>query len=621
MSMSVGISRAVKRRTLWLAAMMVSTSLAAGGLGVPVSAQQAVGSFDIAPQSLADGLTLFGQQSGWQVSVRADLIAGATTRGVKGAMAPEQALRQLMAGSGFSYALGQGNVVTLQKLADVPTAPEIPGVIRLGAVQVDGTGTVASLQDPVGPGIGYVATRTVAGTKTDTPVLEVPQSVSTVTRQQIEDQRPEDLNAALRYTPGVIAESEGPESGFWVNQGSILLRGFSAEVYMDGLQNDGDNLHDPYLFDRIEVIGGPDSVMGGSASPGGVVNEVSKRPTDDPLHEIRLGVGDRNHYEGAFDFSGPLDDGGKFLYRLTGVGMTEDTQMDFVKHQRLSIAPAFTWRPDDDTSLTILTSYTWNPAIGDYAYVPAQGTALPNPGGKISTSFNMGDSSWNEAEQKIWNVGYEFQHKFNDVFSVEQNFRVADDANQAEMVWPLGFEPDLRTLDRYTFFRQVDFKSVLVDTRGKLQLGQGPITSTTLFGFDYKHYDEYWRWGSNTDVPSIDVFQPVYGQILAGPTSFSTEHYLANQYGAYAQEQLAIDRLRLMLSGRQDWVRASDAESTDTDGPTRISNQKFTWRAGAVYLFDNGLALPYASYATSFQPQEGSILFRRRLRADHGLAI
>lgn len=605
MTKSVGVFRAGSRQAFWLATAMASASLAAGFSGAPAWAQQAARSFDIPAQSLADGLTQFGQQSGWQVSVRGDLIAGAVTHGVKGAMTPEQALRELTAGSGFTYALSEGNVVTLRKVAEVPVAPVTPGATRLGVVQVDDTGMGSSVQDPVGPGIGYIATRSTTGSKTDTPVIEVPQSISTVTRQQIEDQRPEDLNAALRYTPGVIAESEGPESGFWVNQGSILLRGFSAEVYMDGLQNDGDNLHDPYLFDRIEVIGGPDSVMGGGASPGGVVNEVSKRPTDEPLHEIRLGVGDRDRYEGAFDFSGRLDDDGKLLYRLTGVGMSENTQMDFVKHQRLSIAPAFTWRPDSDTSLTILTSYTWNPAIGDYAYVPAQGTALPNPGGKISTSFNMGDPSWNEASQKIWNIGYQAQHKFNDVFSVEQNFRIADDSNTAEMVWPLGLEDDLRTLDRYTFFRQVDFKSVLVDTRGKLELESGPVKSTTLFGFDYKRYDEYWRWGSNTDIPSIDIFAPVYGQTLAGPTSFDTEHYLSNQYGAYVQEQLSIDHLRLMLSGRQDWVRATDEESSAPDDPTRISSQKFTWRAGAVYLFDNGLA-PYASYATSFQPQEGS---------------
>jgi iron complex outermembrane receptor protein len=147
---------------------------------------------------------------------------------------------------------------------------------------------------------------------------------------------------------------------------------------------------DLYFLERIEVFKGPASVLYGQVSPGGVFNLISKGPTLEPLHEIQLQTGSYDRIQGAFDLSGAIDKDGLFLYRLSGLGRSADTQFDHTEDQRLSIAPALTWRPGNDTTLTLLTSYQYDPAGGFLNRVPGQGTVLSNPNGEIPSSFYAG---------------------------------------------------------------------------------------------------------------------------------------------------------------------------------------------------------------------------------------
>jgi iron complex outermembrane receptor protein len=451
---------------------------------------------------------------------------------------------------------------------------------------------------------GYVARKSTVGTKTDTPLVEVPQSISVVTRQQMDDQQPQSLNEALRYSVGVVPESEGTASNFW-SASSLQMRGFTPGVYMDGLQDDtpGNDLIDPYFFESVSVLGGPSSVLFGQASPGGIVNIVSKRPTDTPLHEVFFAIGNWNRYQAGFDFGGPIDQAGQFLYRLTGFGLTQDTQMVYTKHQRVEIAPAFTWRPDADTHLTVLVNLTSNPAVGDYADLPAVGTALPDPKGRIATSFLLGDPNFNSARQRAAYLSYEFEHRFSDALDFQQNARFTNNDNKANMMWPLGLEADDETLDRYAFVRHQDSRSYLIDNRLKTQFNSGPLQNTVLVGLNFSKFIEHWAWNDH-DEPPINIFNPVYYQAIIppDPTDYSTELVAAHQTGVYAQDQVALDRWRFLLGARQDWVQELDTYQTSS---SLENDHRLTYRAGVVYLFDSGFA-PYASYSTSFQPQFGN---------------
>jgi iron complex outermembrane recepter protein len=456
---------------------------------------------------------------------------------------------------------------------------------------------------------GYVTDSGGAATKSDTPIIETPQSIAVVTRQQMDDQQPQSLNEALRYSPGIVPETEGTASNFWSGS-SLQLRGFTPAVYQDGLQDDynGNDLLDPYFYQSVEVLSGPASVLYGQASPGGIVNVTSKMPTAAPLHELTFGIGNYDRYQAGFDFGGALDQSGQWLYRLTGVGATQDTQTSWIKHKRIAIAPAVTWHPDENTTLTLLTNYTYNPAVGDYSYVPAVGSVLWNPKGRISSDFSPGDPNFNKTEQRLSMIGYQFQHRFNDVWEFEQNARYTKSSNQADMIWPLTLAADDETLGRYAWIRHETSRSQLIDNRVKAQFDLGPLQNSLLIGAQYTRQIEDWGWASNMNLPPINVINPVYGVPIQGPdpNNLSTEKDLARQTGVYLQDQISLDHWRFLFGVRQDWVDEKQTGNRPSFNLPNDRDNKLTWRTGVVYLFDNGLA-PYASYSTSFQPQFGDV--------------
>lgn len=226
---------------------------------------------------------------------------------------------------------------------------------------------------------GYVATRSASGTKTDTPLIETPQAISVVTSDQIRDQGAQSVAQGLAYTSGVVAERGGVNTGGFEY---ITGRGFQLEKYLDGMRmpNQAYNMpsYEVYNLERMEVLHGPASVLYGQSYPGGLINLVSKRPTDKAFGEINISAGTYNLGATSIDVGGPVDKDGKLLYRFTGVLRDNDTQVDNTKERRVSVAPAFTWRPDADTSLTVLANYQNDPSAGYYNFIPAVGTVLPN---------------------------------------------------------------------------------------------------------------------------------------------------------------------------------------------------------------------------------------------------
>jgi iron complex outermembrane recepter protein len=196
-----------------------------------------------------------------------------------------------------------------------------------------------------GPVSGYVAHQSATGTKTDTPIIETPQSISVVPNDQLEAQQVWTAKEALRYTAGAVYDTRGNFSAYDI----IYNRGFIVNRYLDGMRLQGDSgfvTPQVQLYDteRVELLRGPASVLFGQGSPGGIVNMVSKRPTASPFGEVELQAGSFDRLQGAFDIGGPIDPAGQFDYRLTGLVLDSDNQVNFVKEQREFIAPAFTWR-------------------------------------------------------------------------------------------------------------------------------------------------------------------------------------------------------------------------------------------------------------------------------------
>ncbi|WP_424135520.1 TonB-dependent siderophore receptor [Roseomonas chloroacetimidivorans] len=464
------------------------------------------------------------------------------------------------------------------------------------------TGNAERALDPIR---GFVARQEITGAKTDTPLIENPQSISVVPRDQIDARQAQTLGEALRYTAGVRGENYGTDSRTdW-----FQLRGFNAQdngLFLNGLRyNTGyaGSAFETYGLERYEILRGPTSVLYGQIAPGGLVNMVQRRPTETPTGEVRLTAGSYGRVQAQGFTSGPLTADGVWSYSLTALGRASQTTVEEVHDDRAFVAPALTWRPDSNTSLTVLGYYQQDRTSGNQ-FLPYEGTVKATPFGRISRSLFTGETDFDRFDRTQYGIGYEFSHRFNNVFSFQQNLRYGHTDIAWNQVYGGGLQADQRMLNRYAYRADIDVGTLQVDNQLRADFTTGPLSHTVLGGFDFSQVN-YRNAQFFALAPGLDVFSPVYGSpVPALTTPYDNVRQVNSQYGLYLQDQIRFDRLVLLGGIRQDWA-FSDVDDRDA-GVRRYQNDSaFTWRAGALYLFDNGLA-PYASYARSFQPQIGT---------------
>ncbi|MFM0604526.1 TonB-dependent siderophore receptor [Paraburkholderia sediminicola] len=485
-----------------------------------------------------------------------------------------------------------------------------PGTTQLPAVSV--TDTRAS-ETGTGPVIGYVAHQSTAGTKTDTPLIKTPQSVSVVTRDQMDIQNVQSVAQALRYTSGISPEQRGTNTD---SLEYLYARGFLVDEFWNGLRTPGPaggfgynvTSFDPYMFERIELVHGPASVLYGQGSPGGMVNLVSKMPTAEPLHEIGIQTGSYGRLQGFFDFSGPIDQDGKVLYRLTADGFNTGTQTDYVNQQRFAIAPTITWRPTKDTTLTVFANYQADPEAGIYNFVPVVGT-IQTGVAQLPRSFYPGEPTFDSFRKTQESIGYQLDHRLNDIWSFKQSYRFLHNSQTVQYVADdLGYVNNGTALAREAYLNRGMVNSNTVDNQATARVGTGPVAHQVTVGLDYQNtqFNHYFFGSADDSTPSLSITNPQYGVAIPYPTfMFATSNAQSiKQLGTYAQDQFDIGRWSFLLGVREDWTN-EDVTSYKTGATTSQFNRAFTWRAGGVYRFDNGIA-PYASYSKSFQPQVGS---------------
>ncbi|RKP57893.1 TonB-dependent siderophore receptor [Pararobbsia silviterrae] len=506
----------------------------------------------------------------------------------------------------LSLCLFNGNGIALAQSStsgDTPASSTTPATEQLPAVVVTAPATQST--------DGYVANTATTGTKTDTPIIETPQSISVVTSSQMQAQGAQTVPEALRYTSSVLSEQRGDSTA---GAPYLYSRGFALDQYLDGTRLPSDSgfgyampSFDTYALDRIDVIHGPSSVLYGQTNPGGIANLVSKQPTTTPLHEVFFTTGSHNRLEAGFDFGGSLTADGSLSYRLTALGLDATTQVAGVRESRVLVAPAITWKPDDKTTLTVLAKYQRDPDAGYYNYLPAIGTVLPNPNGEISSHLNPGDTDYDHHTRTQYSIGYNLEHVFDSTWTVRQNVRytVVHDDLANVFPWPTGYsDADQTTVNRYSFTNDETAKFFTIDNQAQAKFTTGPLDHTALVGIDFQRvlYNE--KVGSNFFESSLNLFSPVYLPIQ-GATETSDDLVRMSQTGVYAQDQIAYGKWRFLVGMREDWANADDQNPVQ-DYTYTYSERAFTWRTGLVYLFDSGFA-PYVSYSKSFDPQLGVV--------------
>jgi iron complex outermembrane receptor protein len=486
-----------------------------------------------------------------------------------------------------------------------PSAPTAPA---------PGGGNTSRQETAWGPVQGYVATRSGTATKTDTPLIETPAAVSVVTQDQIKAQGAQSIAQAVRYTPGVRVEPTGADA----RTDAVYVRGFLADQYLDSLRlmNFGIFAYpiiEPYNLERVEVLHGPASILYGQASPGGVVDLVSKRPTLEPLREVFVSTGNYNRIQGGVDLSGPIDKNKEFLYRFTASSFDVGTQVDHTGYQRLSIAPSFTWRPTNDTTFTVLATYQRDPKAGFYNQLLPLGigTITPFQGRFIPTSFYSGDPRFDKTDRTYGSIGYLFEHRFHDGLTVRQNLRYMDVSTDFAVLSPNGSQTDPTKLARGAFTTLENIRSLALDNQVEAKFATGPLQHTVLAGIDYRNAHDSAINGTLAVVPAINAFNPVYG-VSIGPVPLTTNNQQQiDQVGGYVQDQIKLGNWVALLGTREDLATSRTESLAYATGITTVSPKSDTAnskRAALLYKFDNGVA-PYVQYTESFQPTAGADFF------------
>ncbi|WP_439623690.1 TonB-dependent siderophore receptor [Shinella sp.] len=464
-----------------------------------------------------------------------------------------------------------------------------------------------------GPVDGYVARKTNTGSKTGTPLKDIPQSVSVVGRRQMDDQGAEKVDEALRYTAGVLAQPFGSDS----DTNWLFIRGFQATqtgTYQDGLQNYSEGFGgffiDSFNLERIEVLRGAASVLYGSSNPGGLVNYVSKRPTGTPQRRVETGINDAGTGYLGFDVEDALSDA--LDYRIYVRLQGGDGYTDFAEGIRGTISPTFTWQPDDATSFTVIGNYT---GIDEHhvggGFLPYVGTVVDAPFGRIDPDANFTEPDIDLYKRQQASFGYEFEHTFDNDWTVRQNVRAGYADIHEIAVYAYGYngyspvptDPD-NLLQRLNFEHKTQVGTFLVDNQLQGKVDTGPLEHTLLFGLDYKYFniDKLELSGSATLISPTD---PIYGLPQGVRTPYIDQDLTQQQIGVYMQDQIRFgDDWLVTLNGRYDYVRT---EASDRIGTASFdgSEGEFSGRAGIAYEFANGVT-PYASASSFFNPLLGS---------------
>ncbi|MCA1439628.1 TonB-dependent siderophore receptor [Ensifer sp. IC4062] len=512
-------------------------------------------------------------------------------------------LKDVLAGGvAFAAVLVAG---ATQAQAQDGSATQLEKIVVEGGASANGTAT--------GPVDDYVAKATTTGSKTATPLTEIPQSVSVVGREELDDRAVVNkVDEALRYTPGVATEPFGTDADTdW-----FYIRGFDATqtgVFLDGLSlysfSFGGFQIDPFMLERIEVLKGPASVLYGGANPGGIINLISKRPQDEPFHYAEIGINSDGNAFTGFDLNDSLTEDGTVRHRLTGKIAGGDNYSDFSEDLRGFIMPQITYAPDDASSLTVygLLQGLDQVHVGN-GFLPYVGTVVDAPFGKIDRDAFYGEPDLDEGTYAQQMIGYEAKHELDSGWTFTQNARYAHLHKHEQGPYTFGYVGGAPTgpdylLNRIGFEATSKVDSFAIDNRAETEFDLGGTSHTFLAGLDYKYYrlDHIQACCGATPISAID---PVYGVPQGANFVYLDQILTLQQTGVYVQDQIRFgDGWLVTLNGRYDYV---DTESEAIVGTSYESHDgAFSARAGLAYEFENGVT-PYVSAATFFNPLVGT---------------
>ncbi|WP_159994353.1 TonB-dependent siderophore receptor, partial [Roseomonas sp. 18066] len=558
-------------------------------------AQEAARDIDIPAGPLPLALNRLAAQAQIHIGFESAAVAGRQTPGLAGRYTPRQALAALLEGTGLAFDFADARTATVRA---GPLQPIGSDGLVLEPVQVDGgSGGVINAA-------GYVGVSSATGAKTDTPFVETPQSISTVTEAQLRDRNPASLLDAIAYTPGARVNAYGTDPRY----DSFFVRGFNLTntgVFRDNLRQPvagfGYFLTEPYGIEGISILRGPSSTLYGATGAGGLYNVITKRPTEQRLREVGVQWGSDQRYQAQFDFSGPLTEDGTLLYRLTGLGRLAETEFAAVDNDKIYIAPSLTWKPREGTRITLLGELSRSRTGGNPAY-------YNDRYGHVSR-YESGDRAFSRLDHDQARLGWEIEHAIDSTFTLRQNARYSRQDVDTRYVYTYSGAAQAANpalIDRGTGYELHNLDAFVIDNQAQARFATGPLAHTVLAGADVTWSSYTLRAGYGAASP-LNTAALNYGGFIPTPALTSRTAQQQVQTGFYLQDQIRHGGWTLTLGGRHDWV-STDTKNTSlaTGAGTSEGQTDRAWsgRAGLTYQTSFGL-VPYANISTAFSPNIG----------------
>ncbi|MEH2081242.1 MAG: TonB-dependent siderophore receptor [Nostoc sp.] len=464
---------------------------------------------------------------------------------------------------------------------------------------------------------GYRVRDSSTATKTDTPLRDIPQSIQVVPQQVLQDQQVRNPSEALRNVAGV---SQGVNSGSRSGNATINIRGFDVafgDFLRNGLRDPGSNIFNLANIERIEVLKGPASVLFGQGSFGGLINYVTKQPLTEPYYSVEASAGSFNYYRGAADLTGPLNASKTVLYRLNLAALTTESFLDFYEEQQYFVAPVLTWQISDRTKLTLETEYLNRPRSSGNVGVPAVGSVLPNPNGRIPRNRSFNEPDPNNDNVSSIAVGYNLEHRFSENWQLRNAFRFSRNERDLDALVNTFLSTDNRTLNRIGLFTDSFGEFFNADTYIVGKFTTGSIQHQLVTGFNLTREESGYLATIRQAAP-IDLFNPVYGQPIDNGGFRVGSNSSTDTLGIYVQDQITlVDNLKLLLGVRFDTFTGTTKDRI-TSAEQNLSDDAFSPRVGIIYQPIVPISL-YASYSRSFNPVTGATFEGSAFQPERGI--
>ena len=588
----------------WPHALSVAVALAT--LASPALAKNLT--FNLPAGPLANTLNAIAGQSGQIISLEPSLVQGKQAPSVIGQMPAEQAMQRALSGSDLQLRVtDQGNF-------SIEPAPENSAALQLGVTNI-----VERITDTTTEGSGSYAARAVTIGKGTHTLKEIPQSVTVMTRKQMDDQDIVDLKDAANKTTGLVG-AQG------VGRGLILsARGFQIDDWQyDGVPIPRNTYalgnwatQDLIFFDRMEVLRGASGLLQGTGSPGGAVNLVRKRGQAVPKVTLTGKAGSWDHYALQLDAGGPLNQSGTIRGRF--VADQDDTHsfVDSEWYKTTSLYGAMDFDLSEATTLGVAVSQSDGESRSNVRGFPRYSDGKPLD---LSRSTYTG-AKWNHSEIDVTTLYTDLEHRFNDdwVFKVGAVRMTETNKAKSQRVQTSGsgINPDGSGVQYADFVTDLDSTKVALDMNltGKFEALSMP--QEIMVGGTYSKYtsdDKYARTFNNStdNIFDIDHDRPdisYEGLIDSGGRGVPSQ-YDIRQKGLYGSWRVKPnERLTLVLGSRVSWYDYSYKSSTETlsgstVNPESTANEtgEVTPYAGIVYDLSREWAV-YASYTDVFTPQ------------------